>query len=261
MQELRPYEEWARRVMQQELGVEIRQYDDGSQPSMYDLDVLRVGVTAAAEIAAAVDSTATETWNVLNSAGRWIEPAIAGGWGVLIRPEAHGLRRSLPPFLHALETAGIRELRGRAQGSTFEAMAERMGIVRATQSATTYPGSIYPTLRLPQEQIAGYGDPDGDALPQWLHDFLWHEERKDVREKLSRSGAEERHAFIVVSPLSGAPFEIVNLLLLDDAPSPTIRPDLPHEITDAWVVSTWDSGVGFRWTSDGAWLSFSKQLA
>ena len=183
------------------------------------------------------------------------------GWvGRLCQPNARGLRRGLPGFLRGLERAGIQEFRGARGNPGFDVEGRRLGVVRATQSDTDFPGSIYVTLDLPSEQVGGYVAANGDALAEWLPIFLRDDERADLRDTLARSGAAERHAFVVVSGLSGAPFSVTDLLIRDDAPLPRSAPPLPAEVTDVWAVSTWASGTGFWWSSGAhRWQKFTKR--
>lgn len=249
-----------RQVMETELGVPVEQHDDGSRPGMHDLDVIYgEGQRAAVEVRAAVDPESTELWNIVNGRGRWEEHDLAGGWAVHVKPNARRLRRELPPFLRTLERAGIREFPGSATESTSNVVVP--AIVSARQRDTKFPGSIYVLLDLPSEQVAGFAAGDGDALSEWLGNFLRDDALADVRQKLARSGAAERHAFVVVSGFSGASFAVTGLLIPSDAPLPIIAPDLPPEVTDVWAASVWDSGVGFRWSSaTHRWQRFSKPL-
>jgi hypothetical protein len=259
MPSLRVDEEWVRQVMEAELGRPVAQHDDGSRPGMHDLDVFNgEGRRAAVEVTAAVDPASTELWNIVNGRGRWLEPDLAGGWGVTVKPNARHLRRELPPFLRSLERAGIRRFPDPAMQPT--AIVSPRGVVEATQSSTEFPGSIYVLLDFPVDQIVGFMADTGDALAAWLGDFLHDESRADLRQKLARSGAAERHAFVIISGLSGVSFSVTGLLIANDAPLPLVAPSLPPEVTDVWTASTWDSGVGFRWSSaTQRWQRFAKR--
>ena len=77
-------------------------------------------------------------------------------------------------------------------------------------------------------------------------------------DKLRRSGASERHAFIFVPGLTPAPWPVPYLVMADPVPLPTIAPDLPWEVTHAWVASTWSTATGLRWSPDVGWRHFLK---
>lgn len=259
MPPLRDEEEWARQLMEAELRVPVEQHDDGSRPGMHDLDVIyEDGLRAAVEVTSAVDAHATEFWNT-TVAGSFVERNLVGGWFVLAKTSARRLREKLPPLLRELEDSGIREFRVRPGQATATLVPAPPGVVRATQGPTAVPGSIYVQPDLPNEQVAAFTASTGDALAKWLADFLRDPARADVRTKLMRSGAAERHSFVVVSGLSGAPFTVAGLLIANDAIEPVAAPDLPPEITHVWAVSPWASGVGFRWSpATGRWQRFSK---
>jgi hypothetical protein len=190
---------------------------------------------------------------------RWVERDLAEGWTVHVKPHACRLRRDLPPFLRELEQAGIRAFPV-AEAELGKLPLPPSGLISARQTETAYPGSIYVWPRQPTDEIAGFSPATGDALAEWLGDFLLARPREDVRSKLARSAAKTRHAFVVMSSLSGVPFAVTDLLIADDAPLPTVAPDLPEEVTDAWVASVWDTGVGFRWSSSAQrWQTFLKR--
>lgn len=249
--------------MQQALGVPVVQYDDGSRPSMHDLTILRSdSVRAAAEVTGAVDRAATELWNIAYRDGRWIEESLTGGWSVHIDPEAprprgRNLRRDLPRLLRALENAGV------VSYPAFEAahvkrLAKELGVTDARQGDTDYPGSIYVTPEPKADEWSGMVADTTNAVAEWIGEFLSHDERRDVRRKLTLSEAEERHAFVIVSTSPGVPFAVTDALTRNDIPPPTITPQLPPEITDVWVVSAWADGIGFRWSPQDGWQAFAK---
>jgi hypothetical protein len=261
MPPLRPEEEWARQVMEAELGVQVVQHDDGSRPGMHDLDaVFDDGRRAAVEVTSVVDAEQTELWNLVNGTGRWVEPDLAGGWGVWVTPSTRvrQLRRDLPSFLQALEQAGIRRFPDPA--STAPVDVPPAGVVRIRQSATEFPGSVYVHLELPNDQVAAFIADTGDPVAAWLGDFLHDDARADVRNKLGASGADERHAFVVVSGLSGESFAVTGVLVADETALPTHEPRLPAGLTDVWVASVWSRGLGLRWSSvTRSWHGFDKR--
>jgi hypothetical protein len=70
---MRGEEEWARRCISTALArIEVRQHDDGSRPSMHDLDIVYAGrPTGAVEATAAGDAESIELWNLINPGNRW----------------------------------------------------------------------------------------------------------------------------------------------------------------------------------------------
>lgn len=261
---LRAEEEWAREIIAHALGVPVVQHDDGSRERMHDLDILLGnGVRAAVEVTAAADGEAIALWNLLNGRGaRWIEPTLVGGWLVTLAPSARAkrVRQELPALLQALEASGVREVRTLGDSTSGVALAARLlDVVAMRQSDTQYPGSIYITLELPIERTGGFVAATGDALAEWAGDFLRDDERADVRDKLRRSAAHERHAVLIVPGFTVARFGVVDLLMRDDAPLPEADPALPAEVTHVWALSTWSTGRGMRWSPDQGWSLFDKR--
>ncbi len=70
--------------------------------------------------------------------------------------------------------------------------AANLGIVGAHQaSSTSFPGSIYITIRLAIDRTGGWVSDTGDALAEWIGPFLADDDRRRDREKhpLGRIGA------------------------------------------------------------------------
>jgi hypothetical protein len=262
MRPLRADEERVRIVLERALGVPVEQHDDGSEPSMHDLDIVYPDrAVAALEITAAADSDSIELWRAMNDGERWCEENLEGGWSITVDPAARGklLREHLPEFLRGLEGAGVREFRrGYGHPEELERAAARLKVVSAFQGGTEFPGSIYPMIELPPERSGGFVGETGDPLACWLGEFLHDVRRADVRRKLARSGATETHAFVVALGFSPAPFGVTDLLIRDDPPPPRIDPSLPDEIGEVWAASSWTAGRVFRWSERCGWQTFDK---
>lgn len=263
--ELRAEEEWARGVIAAALGLEVVQHDNGSSDSMHDLDVYDGAIRAAAvEVTAAADGQVIALWKLVNPPGhRWIESTLAGGWMVTLRTDtrAKRLRRELPALLEWLEAEGIRAaaVDDLHPVDPLRQRLDELGIVSVDQSGTDFPGSIYLTVDIDNERSGGMVADHSDAVAEWVGVFLADAERADVRRKLGRSGAIERHAFVIVPGFSEAPFAASDPLARDDVPPPTTAPTLPAEITHVWVMSTWNSTWGFRWSPPPiGWQPFAK---
>lgn len=114
MKSLRREERWAQLVIEKALGLPVRQHDDGSAPSMHDLDIVYPNERAGAvEITAAADPTTIELWNLMNGSDeRWLEAGVRGGWMVSVFPNARAktLKSELPALLAELERREIGEL-------------------------------------------------------------------------------------------------------------------------------------------------------
>jgi hypothetical protein len=258
-------EAWVRDNLREALvGSAVDQHDDNSEPGMYDLTITYpVGTIGAVEVTAAADSQQLELWKLVGGRGeRWIEPDLDGGWLIRILPStrARTLIRQLPDLLRGLEREGRREIWGdKGSADQWSALAGQLSIIQALQAATTdYRGSIYvmPPERL--AQMGGYSPVTGDALASWLSGWVKDPSQADNLGKLARSGASERHLFILVPGFNPAPFAVNDLLIAPGAPLPTIPPTLPAEITHIWTMSTWSTGDGFRWSPESGWARFAK---
>jgi hypothetical protein len=267
MSALRPEEQWVCEVISQTLGVAVVQHDDGSRESMHDLSILYPDQEpGAVEVTAAADGQVMALWKILNRPGeRWIEPDLDGGWIIEVVPGSSGkrVRRELPSLLRELEAAGIRHLKVSSwwpPRTGSEAKTSDLGITSMRQGGTDYPGSIYSLIDEPADRRGGWMAPTGDSLAAWAGDFLAADARRDVCSKLERSGASERHAVLILPGFALARFDVTNLLMDDGAPLPSVDPDLPAAITHVWLMSTWSTGMGMRWSPTAGWTYFDKLL-
>lgn len=74
---------------------------------------------------------------------------------------------------------------------------------------------------------------------------------------LQRSGAAQRHAFVVVPTFSTVPPEVTDLLWSgENGPVPVAVPPLPPQVTHVWFAPTWSIGSGLRWTPGEGWTRF-----
>lgn len=266
MPELRGEEQWAARMVQAALGRPVQQHDDGSQPGMHDLDIVGPGgALAALEVTTAADSDSIQLWKLVNGRGeRWIVPGLKGGWMVFLQPTARAKRvlTELPSLLGSLEVCNIRDIgrtrQGQHEGNPVVAHAKGLGIAHASQGGTSYPGSIYVSIELPSQRSGGIVSASGAVLSSWVTEFLTDSKQTDVRAKLSRSGSNERHAFIIVPGFSTAPFGVSEMLWREDESIPRTSPSLPVEVTHVWLVSTLAVGTGLRWAPSTGWHRIPK---
>ena len=237
-------------------GVRAIQYDDGSRPSMYDLDLVRDGLAfAAMEVTAAADAESIELWNLVNgSEDRWIEPDLAGGWMVTVTPKARakGLKMELPNLLRELETTC--EPRKRA------AVVDRLrglAVVSANQTGTDFRGNIYVTLERDGELTGGAVPATGDGLVRWLDGWVREPAQLHNLTKLRVANRLERHLFVLLPGFTTAPFDASDVLMRADGPLPEAAPSLPEVLTDVWLMSTWSTGEIFHFGANG-WSRTAK---
>jgi len=259
---IRGEERWAANCIHHALVAEVRENDDGSSPGMHDLEIVYENEPpAAVEVTAAADADSIELWNLVNGSGRWVEPDIAGGWLVALLPQARAqrLRAELPALLDELERERVSEVRVEPWSTgRIERVASELGITHLVQSGTSYPGSIYFTIELPDERSGGFVPQTGDPLARWLSGWIMQPQQAHNLRKLMDSGAQERHLFVILPGFADAPFSVVDLLMREHPPLPTQPPTLPTEVTHVWIMSTWSAGLGIRWSRDSGWQRFDK---
>lgn len=262
---LHPIEEWARQMIEVELGLSVRQYDDGSLNGMHDLTIAYPDrLFGAVEVTRAMDGSVAALWKLLDRSvdGRWIVPELAGGWTVSLHPTARWkrLRDELPRLLASLEAMRRRSLDTEYDdpSDVHVRCANALGVVRADQNDTSYAGSIYPVVELGSDRSGGVVAPAADAPAEWIGRFLREPQQADVLSKLARSGASSRHAFVVVAGLGEPTFQVFDPLTRTDVQTPTAPPDLPVEVTHVWLTTTWNGGRGLRWDPLAGWLWFDR---
>jgi hypothetical protein len=248
-------EELARRIVEKELRRTVVINDDGSAPGMYDL---RVGPADAPEFAiecvGAVDQIYTETWNVGPARGP-LQLAVKGDWIVEIAPTARvkAVKRGVERLLQELESRHLYDVyadyRLEWQYAELFGKFDSLGITHALCYSQQGGGKV--SLTMPG--AGGAVDDHGRALPAWVGEFLRDPSRQDVLRKLQRSGAPERHAFLIVT-LMGAPWEVESYLTGGLDYLPTHAPDVPPPVTGVWIVPG-VGGKGIRWDGS-AWQVF-----
>ncbi len=260
----RTLEEWARRIISLELGVEVLHHDHGTEPSMYDL---RVGAVAAPqraiEVVGAVDQVWTQTWNT-GPARLVLDLDLAGDWMISVKPGANfkRIQKELPGVLSDLEGRGIQALSVnsslRVRDSALDEQLNTLGIDYLSSYRLNGNGKVTFHMIGP----GGAVDSEGREVPKWVGDFLSDPARADVLRKLAAVEAPHREAFIAVT-LEGAPWSVTSYLTGISAQELLLPPEppvLPGPVTDVWLVATlsFKDSLGVRW--DGrAWSPFRSR--
>lgn len=262
----RPEEGWAALCIGAELGVPVDVHDDGSMPSMHDLDIKYTDrAPGAVEVTAAGDPILIETWKHATGGGRWIVDDIAGGWAVVVAPGTvvKRLRAGLPELLRTFESEGIKQSMPEVwwEPGPRDEEARALGILHLFQGGTDFPGSVYVTVDPGLERSGGAVPTEGRPLLDWLAEWLVRPDQAHNLAKLAASGADERHLFVILPGFAEAPFAVTDLLMRDGAPLPDEDPALPTEITHLWAASTWTGGTGMRWAPGTGWARFDKRLS
>jgi hypothetical protein len=117
----------ARILLQHVLGATVAQHDDGSAPSMYDLDIVYPdGRRAAAEVVSTRDASAMSQAAATQREVYTAVAALRSTWFVMMRPEAHvrTLRRKLPAILTDLERRDVSRVAYRSFESHQRGLAD-----------------------------------------------------------------------------------------------------------------------------------------
>jgi hypothetical protein len=86
---------------------------------------------------------------------------------------------------------------------------------------------MYLTIELPSERSGGAVPSHGDSVAEWIGTFLHEPQQLDVLDKLRRSGAVQRHAFVFLPGFTLAPWPVPYLLMSEAVPLPGIAPWAP----------------------------------
>jgi hypothetical protein len=248
-------ERWAQQIIEKELDRSVVVHDDNTQRSMCDL---RMGAVEAPDVAiecvGAVDSVFTETWNVGPGKGSFSR-AVKSDWRIGIARDAHigTIRQRIKPILQNLEEQEISEVRvghllKRDDSGLLEEL-ESLDIRHASCFRMSGTGRVHMLM----EGVGGGVDSTGNALPQWIEEFLCDPKQEDVLVKLRRTSAQERWVFVPIK-FGGAPWPVESYLTGELECLPATEPNFPSPVTGIWVASTFGTHR-IRWDSAG-WHSF-----
>jgi len=248
-------ERWARRILEKELRRNVEVNDDGSSPGMYDL---RIGPVDAPELAVecvgAVDPIRTETWNVGPARGP-LKLAVTGDWTIELTPSARidAIKQRVEPLLRELEERRLYDVPVEYELKRYDPalfnQLESLNITHASCYRLPGTGKVH----LGMTGIGGAVHSTGNAVSEWVGEFLRDSARRDVLSKLERSGAVDRHVFVLVN-FAGAPWAVESYLTLGLEQLPPEAPHLPTPVTGVWIVSAFGQ-KGLRWYR-GAWQLF-----
>lgn len=211
----------------------------------------------AIECIGAIDPVATETWNLGPAKSPW-QRSLQGNWSVAITAEARisVLERHIEQLLQALEARGLDSVRVdyrlRRHDEALFKECQHLGITAAGCYCRSGTGKVY--FSMPGK--GGTVDAYGLAVPAWIGTFLRYPARRDVLEKLRRSGAPERHVFVIVD-FGGVPWPVESYLINPLKYVPDQAPALPPPVTHIWLVSTLGRH-GLYWNGT-AWQRFEAQ--
>jgi hypothetical protein len=191
-------------------------------------------------------------------------PSLHRQWSVTLSGAIH--RRMLDAELEGL-LANIE-----ASGLTFQLVAP-VETLKATQNASVNRLLDLGVVTLSSASAqSGLGSallyPDGITAPavaswkpilDWISETLASPKLADVRHKLTRTRAVERHVFLGIT--FSSPSAVYFALTLDEKGLPPTAPILPPEITHLWL---WNVAGGDRcvvWSPDRGWLDVARHWA
>jgi hypothetical protein len=250
-------EEWAKKILSRELNCSVELHDNGSIPSMYDL---RVGLVSSPEIAiecvGAVNQVFTETWNVGPAQGP-LSIGTQGDWIVTVQPNARikPLQNRLEEVLRDCERNNIkgyypvdRNLKNFAP--RLHSLLTQLMVTSIHMYRSRGEGKAF----LSMDGDGGSINFTGNGIAEWVTEFLYHEYRKDVRKKLSSSGAKENHVFVPIA-FRGATWEVESYFCTEMSGN-IAAPKLPRTIDAVWLTS---NGKGLKWHHN-EWRGFDALL-
>lgn len=232
----------ARVLLQHVLGAIVTQHDDGSAPSMYDLDVAYPdGRLAAAEVVSTRDAQAMSLAAATQREVYTDVAALTLTWFVTMRPEAHvrTLRRRLPAVLTDLERCGVSHVAYRS----FESHQMGLADLGVAACSSTSASQRRPGFYLLSDWRSEWGG-EGDDIVRRCDAFI--QSVPDVTQKLLASRRPERHIVIVVTPDWVGPFGGIQ-----HGPLPGMAPTLPDGINGVWLVTLRESPIRALYWRDG----------
>lgn len=261
------FESAAARVVARLTGERVILQDDGSQIGMADIRIdyadHRPGFV---EVWADVNPRYAATYSRLMSRGQSLPlelpmASVRRDWFVTVGSTSNlrVLEAELEGLLAGLEARGV----------TFETVADRralssqsdedlrrllqLGVVMLSCGA---PSSEDGLARLYPEGVEGPGVVACAPVVSWVEETLASERLLDVRTKLMKTGAPERHVFLGVTFTS--PGEVYFALSLREPTLPDGPPKLPGEITHVWLMNAPPLGRCLAWFPDRGWLDVRR---
>lgn len=239
-------ERLAQVLLESALDAHVTPHDDGSVPSMYDLEIrYRDGRLAAAEVVSTRDRRAIRL-EAATSKNRYTSiTGLLYTWFVMVAPSAQvrRVRQHLPAALAHLERHRVHRLSYRSFVLRQSGLAD-LGVTGCWSTAPTaqHPPGYY----LLSDFKSEWGG-EGDEIVRRCDEFL--PAVPDVASKLVRSDLAERHAVVVVTVDWVGPFGGIQY-----GPVPTRSPILPKGIDRLWLVTLRCPPIrALYWLGDGIW--------
>jgi hypothetical protein len=264
------FESAAARVVARLTAARVFLQNDGSQSGMVDIRVEYPGRPAAyVEVWTDVGGGYASTYAELLKRGGQLPlevPVARSGrdWFMTVSGATHlrTLEDELVAHVTALE----------ATATTFEIVADLVTLSRHPNPSvarlvelgvvmlSSRPASAeHGVIRLYPSGITGPRLVSWPPVLDWVAQTLTSPRLADVRAKLARTGALERHAFLGIT--FSSPGNVYFALSRDDRTLPSEPARLPAEITHLWLMNAPPLGRCLAWFPDRGWLDVSKHWA
>lgn len=265
------FERVAARVVARFTGAQTFLQDDGTRDGMVDIRVERpepppIYVEVWTDVSPAYASTYSRL--LKRGGGLPQRVPITGlrrNWQVTVAgsSDLRALEAELPDLLIDLETrgqvfryvAGLERLRLHLSRSVQRLL--RLGVVGLCSGRQTSkdPGvvSLYP------DGIEGPSVVDWEPVVNWIDESVISPRLHDVRAKLARTAADERHVFMGVTFTT--PGSVFFALDSGERTLPPKPPSLPDEITHLWLMRPASGGRCLAWFPDRGWLDVRRHWA
>jgi hypothetical protein len=256
----------AGRIVARLTGQRVYLQDDGSSDGMVDVRIEYANREPAyLEVTTDIEHGYAAMWSGLMKSGQIPQvvtmPSLHRQWSVTLSGAIQ--RRSLDAELEELlanmeacgltyqQVAAVENLTATANASVRRLLD--LGVVKLS-SAPAQSGPVGALLY-----------PDGITAPavaswkpflDWISETLESPKLADVRNKLMRTRAAERHVFLGIT--FSSPSAVYFALTVDEKGLPGMAPILPPEITHLWL---WNIAGGDRcvvWFPDRGWLDVAR---
>ncbi len=258
----------AGRVIARLTGERVVLQDDGSQEKMPDIRIEYASRPPGyVEVVTDIDSKYAQTWSVLMQRQRrlpYITPAssLRRDWQVTLSGATHpaNVDAEIEELLAGLEGAGevfewvatLYMLQSNPHPSVRRLL--ELGVVMlSSHRSDSGVISLYPA------GIHGSAIHTWEPVLDWIEQTLASSSLADVRTKLAKTNADERHVFIGVSYTS--PSDVFFGLTIDNQTLPAMAPRLPPELTHLWMGHVPSIDRCVAWFPDRGWFDPARYWA
>jgi hypothetical protein len=258
------FEARAARVVARLTGERVILQDDGSSDGMVDIRIEHAdGRIGYVEVWADVDPGWAATYSRLLKSGNQLPLEIPIAtlnreWFIVVsgasrldvlEAELRVLLGDLEDRGETYETVAIKEALV-SNGSPSVGRLLELGVVET--SSRPAPAGQSGIVRIYVEGVTGPSTVDWAPVVEWIEDTLNSDRLADVRMKLGKTGALERHVFVGLT--FSSPGEVFFSLSPYERTLPGLTPTLPPEISDLWIMQVSSAGRCLALFPMGGWI-------